>query len=126
MPPPPLYEERKSGTYTLTYYFDVSRRACSAAPTITANFVIERKFVTRYVHKTRVRQGVEKSPSVQRDAVVRGNLIEIMHNACPLNIPDSSAVLTRNYFSRILPFGAPPPIGQNAKRNDSEMIVRGL
>lgn len=47
------------------------------------------------------RSSVEKSPGIRHGTVVRGNLIEIMHNACALNIPDSWAVLTRNYFSRL-------------------------
>lgn len=71
-------------------------------PTITANFVIERKFVA--IHNARRachRSSVEKSPGIRHGTVVRDNLIEIMHNACALNIPDSSAVLTRNYFSRL-------------------------
>lgn len=41
--------------------------------------------------------GVEKSSSIRYGVIVRGNLIEIMHNACALNIPDS---LTRNLLSR--------------------------
>jgi len=46
-----------------------------------------------------------------------------MHNACALNIPDSWAVLTRNYFSRVLPFGAPASPDRikrtRCERNDS-------
>lgn len=46
-----------------------------------------------------------------------------MHNACALNIPDSWAVLTRNYFSRVLPFGASASLDRikrtRCKRNDS-------
>lgn len=69
-------------------------RVRSAAPTITANSVIERKFVA-ILYKAR--GGRRKiAEYIRYGAIVRGNLIEIMHNACALNIPDSWAALTRN------------------------------